>query len=268
MYNDASFAGGLYANNGIVATGLVAMNNDLSLNGRFFVGGDASFNGSLNANNGMVATGLVVMKNDVSLNGRLFTGGDASFNGGLYANNGMVATGLVIMKNDISLNGRFFVGGDASFNSNVCIKNDLSLNSRMSVAGDVSMNGNLYVKTQVLINKTSSSSIYNLDVNGNVQAATYNAVSDYRIKNNVQPLINGTYKVDELNPVSYINKITNRQDIGLIAHEVQEHFPFLVNGEKNGEEHQSVNYVGLIGLLIHEIQQLKARVSELERKNA
>jgi hypothetical protein len=84
----------------------------------------------------------------------------------------------------------------------------------------------------------------------------------------VQPLINGTYKVDELNPVSYINKITNRQDIGLIAHEVQEHFPFLVNGEKNGEEHQSVNYVGLIGLLIHEIQQLKARVSELERKNA
>jgi hypothetical protein len=101
-----------------------------------------------------------------------------------------------------------------------------------------------------------------------VQAATYNAVSDYRIKNNVQPLINGTYKVDELNPVSYINKITNRQDIGLIAHEVQEHFPFLVNGEKNGEEHQSVNYVGLIGLLIHEIQQLKARVSELERKNA
>jgi cytoskeletal protein CcmA (bactofilin family) len=268
MYNDASFAGGLYANNGIVATGLVAMNNDLSLNGRLYVYSDASFAGGLYANNGMVATGLATMKNDLSLNGRLFTGGDASFNGGLYANNGMVATGLVIMKNDISLNGRFFVGGDASFNSNVCIKSDLSLNSRLSVAGDVSMNGNLYVKTQVLINKTSSSSIYNLDVNGNVQAATYNAVSDYRIKNNVQPLINGTYKVDELNPVSYINKITNRQDIGLIAHEVQEHFPFLVNGEKNGEEHQSVNYVGLIGLLIHEIQQLKARVSELERKNA
>ena len=71
--------------------------------------------------------------------------------------------------------------------------------------------------------------------------------------------------VDPLRPVSYHNKISNKQDIGLIAHELQEHFPFLVTGTKDGDATQTVNYNGLIGLLIHEIQQLKRRVSELEK---
>jgi len=81
--------------------------------------------------------------------------------------------------------------------------------------------------------------------------------SDYRIKDNVVSLPDCSFVVDPLRPVYYRNKLTNKQDIGLIAHEVQEHFPFLVSGEKDGETTQSVNYTSLIGLLIHEIQQLK-----------
>jgi hypothetical protein len=37
-----------------------------------------------------------------------------------------------------------------------------------------------------------------------------------------------------------------------------------VIGEKDGERNQSVNYTGLIGVLIKEIQQLKQRVDKLE----
>jgi hypothetical protein len=37
-----------------------------------------------------------------------------------------------------------------------------------------------------------------------------------------------------------------------------------VEGEKDGEHMQSVNYVGLIGVLIKEIQDLKKRVQTLE----
>ena len=39
----------------------------------------------------------------------------------------------------------------------------------------------------------------------------------------------------------------------------------IVIGEKYGEHNQTVNYTGLIGILIKEIQQLKQRVNELER---
>ena len=107
---------------------------------------------------------------------------------------------------------------------------------------------------------------YKLDVNGDVQAVSYNATSDYRIKDCVLSLPDCSFVVDPLRPVSYRNKLTNKQDIGLIAHEVQEHFPFFVNGEKDGEHNQSINYTGFIALLIHEIQQLKQRVSDLEKQ--
>jgi len=96
-----------------------------------------------------------------------------------------------------------------------------------------------------------------VSVVGNVTASSFPTSSDYRIKDYVTSLSDCSFTIDKLRPVSYHNKVTDKQDIGLIAHEVQEHFPFLVSGEKDGDEIQSVNYTSLIGLLIHEIQQLK-----------
>jgi hypothetical protein len=52
--------------------------------------------------------------------------------------------------------------------------------------------------------------------------------------------------------------------MGFIAHELQEHFPFLVSGEKDGPENQSVNYIGLIALLTKEIQDLKKEIKEIK----
>jgi hypothetical protein len=40
----------------------------------------------------------------------------------------------------------------------------------------------------------------------------------------------------------------------------------LVSGTKDGPETQSVNYIGLIGILTKEVQDLKKRVAELENK--
>ena len=97
--------------------------------------------------------------------------------------------------------------------------------------------------------------------NGVVTAGTFNASSDYRIKKDVMPIID---TVDDLRPVTYTNLNTSKKDFGLIAHELQEIYPFLVSGEKDGETHQSVNYIGLIALLIKEIQELKSRVKILE----
>ena len=101
-----------------------------------------------------------------------------------------------------------------------------------------------------------------------VTALAFNVTSDYRIKEDVYSLhiIPDEFTVDKLRPISYYNNQTKKRDIGLIAHELQEEYPFLVNGEKDGENYQSVNYNGLIGILIKEIQELKSRVLELEKK--
>jgi len=114
----------------------------------------------------------------------------------------------------------------------------MSLGSNLNVLSDMSLNGNLRTSGQIFATNFSSS-------------------SDYRIKDYVTSLSDCSFTIDKLRPVSYHNTMTNKPDIGLIAHEVQEHFPFLVSGEKDGDAIQSVNYTGLIGILIHEIQQLK-----------
>ena len=99
-----------------------------------------------------------------------------------------------------------------------------------------------------------------------MSATTFTSTSDYRIKENIQTL-DSSFTVDKLRPVTYINKLSNKQDIGLIAHELQEEYPFLVNGAKDGFETQSVNYTGIIGILVNEIKALKQRVSALETES-
>ena len=96
-----------------------------------------------------------------------------------------------------------------------------------------------------------------------VTATYFNATSDYRIKENVKPLDN-TFTVDNLNPVMYTLKGTTHPGLGVIAHELQEEYPFMVTGKKDGKEIQSVNYTYLIGILIKEIKDLKKTVSKMK----
>ena len=89
--------------------------------------------------------------------------------------------------------------------------------------------------------------------------------SDYRIKENIIPL-DSSFTVDKLNPIKFTNKNTGKTDIGLIAHELQEFYPELVTGKFDGEQLQSVNYQGLIGILIQEIKNLKQEIKEIKEK--
>ena len=108
-----------------------------------------------------------------------------------------------------------------------------------------------------------------LDVSGTIQAqniktVTFTQTSDYRIKQNVSSFDSST-AFDQLRPVKYFNILSNTQDYGLIAHELQEQFPELVHGEKDDpDRYQTVNYNGFISILIREIQHLKERVHQLE----
>ena len=72
-----------------------------------------------------------------------------------------------------------------------------------------------------------------------------------------------TFTIDSLRPVSYINKITGKKDIGLIAHELKDQYSYLVTGEKDEVNYQSINYIGIIGILINELQLLKKKVNFL-----
>jgi hypothetical protein len=72
------------------------------------------------------------------------------------------------------------------------------------------------------------------------------------------------YNVDNLKPIIYTHKINNSTNIGFLAHDLQEYYPFLVSGVKDGTETQTVNYVGLVGVLTKEIQELKKEMKILQ----
>jgi len=54
--------------------------------------------------------------------------------------------------------------------------------------------------------------------------------------------------------------------MGFLAHELQEVFPFLVTGEKDGDKIQSINYNGLLAVLVKEIQEIKHKNIELNNR--
>ncbi|NDE13546.1 tail fiber domain-containing protein [bacterium] len=101
---------------------------------------------------------------------------------------------------------------------------------------------------------------------GSISAASFNTTSDYRIKTAVRDFSTDTITVDTLRPRFYHNEVTGKDEVGFLAHEVQEAYPFLTTGEKDGEQNQSLNYQGIIGILVREIQEIKQRLAVLEKQ--
>jgi uncharacterized membrane protein len=141
-------------------------------------------------------------------------------------------------------------GGDQTYSCGIIQAKDLHRNSCRPLFLNPD-GGNVMIGS-------SSNPAYTLDVNGNCRATNFYSGSDYRLKESIVNLKETTYTVDKLRPIKYQLKDDKTTDIGFLAHEVQEEFPFLVSGEKDGKEMQSLNYTGLIGVLVKEIQCLKA----------
>ena len=95
---------------------------------------------------------------------------------------------------------------------------------------------------------------------------TYGQSSDYRLKENIQPIQNALSRVALLKPSKYIWKSDQSEGEGFIAHELQEVVPQAVTGEKDGERMQGVDYGKLTPLLAAAIQEITARLETLEQR--
>lgn len=65
-------------------------------------------------------------------------------------------------------------------------------------------------------------------------ATSYNTISDYRLKENVNPMIGALEKVIALKPCTYTWKANGESGQGFVAHELQAVCPDAVTGEKDG----------------------------------
>jgi hypothetical protein len=101
-------------------------------------------------------------------------------------------------------------------------------------------------------------------------ATAYNTSSDYRLKENVQPMQDALAKIAQLNPVTYTWKADGSDGQGFIAHELQAVVPDCVTGEKDAvdaegnPQYQGVDTSFLVATLVKAVQELTAKVASLE----
>ena len=100
-----------------------------------------------------------------------------------------------------------------------------------------------------------------LDSSGNLVATgNVTAYSDARLKTDVDTIENALDKVTKLRGVSYTKADTQERGIGVIAQEIEEVIPEVV---QDGA-YKSVAYGNIVGVLIEAIKELKSEIDELK----
>jgi hypothetical protein len=152
-------------------------------------------------------------------------------------------------------------GGIANFTGNLATTNELvNFNNANTgnVAYDIAFRQQNTVAGSIRVNATSTS---------------YNTSSDYRLKNNPQPLTGSGAFIDALKPKTWLWNVDGSVGAGFLAHEAQEVSPSSVVGEKDAVDAdgdpimQAMEYgsAEFIANIVAELQSLRARVAALEK---
>ena len=121
-----------------------------------------------------------------------------------------------------------------------------------------------------IFSNTSGTGTGNITINAST--TSYNTSSDYRLKENIQPMTGALAKVSALKPVTYKWKADGSNGEGFIAHELQAVVPDCVTGEKDAVDddgnpkYQGVDTSFLVATLTAAIQELKAELDAVKAK--
>ena len=233
---------------------------------------NAATTGSITTNGNISVTGNV---SSSSLNTVTLTTSTISASGRITSasiNTGTITSGAINASGTITAPyGSFTNSGvttDLSVGRNInCghIVTAVAINS----TGDTRVGGNFIVQTgsdhKAVIYNDGGAYFANEKIwfhgSGDIECRNLNSKSDRRFKTDIQPVTDALTSLRKLNGVKFKWTDTDDKSMGVIAQDVEEVFPELVN-EK--EEFKSVNYNGLVGALIEAVKELSARVEELE----
>jgi hypothetical protein len=171
----------------------------------------------------------------------------------------------------VALGGNLF---SLSFGSGIVASSSYNGSSAVTISA-VAVGGTSFNTPNTLVARdisgdftASTITVTNLTASQTIQALDFNSTSDNRVKENIKTVENSLNTLTQLRGVSFDWKETGKGSYGVIAQELEEILPDLVN---TGEV-KSVNYNGLIGVLIeavkeqqNEINDLKTNIKELNQ---
>jgi len=105
-------------------------------------------------------------------------------------------------------------------------------------------------------------------------SVNYGTSSDYRLKENWQPMSGSIDRLKNLNPVNFAWKADGKRVDGFLAHEVQIVVPEAIVGEKDAvdkdgnPQYQSIDQAKLVPLLTAALQEAVSKIEALETRIA
>ena len=126
---------------------------------------------------------------------------------------------------------------------------------QVSLATNVKLPGTMHVAGISTLAADGSDSFTggDLTVAGKVRASRYSTVSDERLKTNIKPISSPLEVLAGIEGVLFNWREDNSQDVGLIAQDVERALPEAVH---EIDDVKSVNYNGVIGLLVESVKEL------------
>jgi hypothetical protein len=114
----------------------------------------------------------------------------------------------------------------------------------------------------------TDSTIGSISYDAGLTGVTYNTTSDRRLKENIEPIADGTDKLMAMNPVRHTWKSAPEVSAvhGFIAQEMQEIVPEAVSGTPDGEEMMSMDYGRITPVLVAALQDAHRKIEALEKR--
>ena len=129
-------------------------------------------------------------------------------------------------------------------------------------AVDATLSGYRVNGTTVIDVSRNLINVVNGNFSGIITCSSVNSTSDINLKENIQTINNALGAVTSLRGVTFDWKQNGSPSIGVIAQELEKVLPELVNQG----EYKSVNYNGIIGVLIEAVKELSAEVEDLKQR--
>ena len=141
--------------------------------------------------------------------------------------------------------------GQLQIASNALRINNAANNENM-IAADENSEVRIYHDNVEKLKTTSS---------GVTVTGTVSETSDIALKSDIRPLTNTLEKIQQITGYKYNLINSTSSSMGVIAQDVEKVFPELVHGS---EGNKTLQYSGLIGVLVEAIKDLSAKVASLE----
>jgi hypothetical protein len=169
---------------------------------------------------------------------------------------------IAIFRSTITSYARVIIRSGATGDAQLCFQNNTS--SKWTIGNDgadsdkfkIATGGGAFAVSEAVIVDTSG----NLSILGTLTEA-----SSIAIKENVETYSPSLENISKIRPVRFNKKKSAKKEVGLVAEELAEMFPELVETDEKGNP-SGVNYSRAVAVLLHGFKELYKEVKELKEK--